>query len=812
MMILRSTRKAGAIPRCSQARLQSLVRGLRELSKRADDGSVATTSRPLHVRTLVALAALATSLAIALWLAAVPAGALVTTVGSAKVGLQPRSKLLLGSEINENEEHYLEPGKFANSEGNPVVASSKIYAIYWDPTDHYHGDWQHVIDTFFQTMGAASGSFASVFAADEQYTDKANQHALYKSTFQGAYTDTDVYPTSDCTDPDPLEVADLIGPVVAEKHTPVCLTDKQIEGELESFISQHSLPKGMGTVFYLLTPPGVTVCLDSGALASHCSDYKRSVYEHGETEIEKKEKETEEEANFEESFCSYHSDVSPTNPTTGDGNTILYGVVPWIAGGLGDNHLTLKDERTKAYDCQDGGYDPSSKPVEQPEEKKIKGSKELTEISEKSPAEQEKIREAEELEGPHEQEPNQVKCPSPDGGCDTGLADLIINQIAVEQQNIVTDPLLNAWQDPKGNEATDECRDWFATVNIGGGVAAQEFTFAGTLYNQTFGTNTYYLNDAFNLAALKLAYPGIGCVPGIRLEPQFTAPNTVNVNEVVGFDGMESDITLNAGTIFTAYGKAHPLYSTYTWNFGDGTPTVTGEAPGAPSVNSPGATPCAEPWEAPCAASVYHSYQYGGTYQVTLTVTDVGGNTASVTEPITVVGPPPPSPTPTPTPTPTPSNPAPGSSTTGSVTTGSGSGGSTGKAASSPPVVSAVVESKSLKKIKGSGLAVHYTVNEQVAGSLQVLLESSTAKRLGIHGPTATGLAKGTPRSIVIGTAVLVTTKAGNGTVRIKFSSATVARLARTHKLKLMLRVVARNASRQSPQTTTLLSTVVLSA
>ncbi len=152
-----------------------------------------------------------------------------------------------------------------------------------------------------------------------------------------------------------------------------------------------------------------------------------------------------------------------------------------------------------------------------------------------------KIEEAEKLEGPHPQEPNQVKCPSPDGGCDTGLADLIINQIAVEQQNIVTDPLLNAWQDPNGNEATDECRDWFAPV-LGGNVGAQEESDAGTLFNQALVGNDYYLNTAFNLAALKLPYPGVPCLPGVALLPQFTAPNPVNVNEIVGFDGMESDI------------------------------------------------------------------------------------------------------------------------------------------------------------------------------------------------------------------------------------------------------------------------------
>ena len=81
-----------------------------------------------------------------------------------------------------------------------------------------------------------------------------------------------------------------------------------------------------------------------------------------------------------------------------------------------------------------------------------------------------------------------MACPSPDGYCDTGLADLIVSQIGAEQQNIVTNPLLNAWQDAGGKEASDECRDFFAPA--GGSVVASPETFAGTLSNQTLAGAT----------------------------------------------------------------------------------------------------------------------------------------------------------------------------------------------------------------------------------------------------------------------------------------------------------------------------------
>ncbi len=84
-------------------------------------------------------------------------------------------------------------------------------------------------------------------------------------------------------------------------------------------------------------------------------------------------------------------------------------------------------------------------------------------------------------------------------------------------------------------------------------------TFAGTLSNQSLGGGSYYLNNAFNLASLKLPYPGIPCLGGISLAPKFTAPNPVNSGEIVGFDGMESDITLNEGTAYTGHDSKRHL-------------------------------------------------------------------------------------------------------------------------------------------------------------------------------------------------------------------------------------------------------------
>jgi hypothetical protein len=719
---------------------------------------------------------------LALLLGAVPAGAIVANVGSTEVGLQPRAtEFFLDGELGAS---------FANASGNPVVHSNSTYSIFWDPTNSYHGDWQHLINGFLEHVGGASGRLANVFAVDEQYTDRSNEPLFNHSVFKGAYTDTDAYPTpSGCKDPHPFLEADQLR--INKIATPVCVTDEQIQEELKKFLTQHNLPTGMGAIYYLLTPPGVAVCLDKGGPTGHCSDYTGTTAEES----------------FDNSFCSYHGAINPGGLSTGDANTVLYAAIPWSAGGLGDVHLLPADQRP-GYDCQDGGFDQTGKPP------KAEAAKEETKAEkeefEKATKEEKEAKEAEKaLAGKHAQEPNQGACPSFDGGCDRGLADVIIGQIAIEQQNVVTNPLLNAWQDSAHFEATDECRNYFEPV-LGGAVGALDESHAGTLYNQELGNGVYYLQTAFNLAAFTFSYPGVPCIPGVVLEPNFTSPNPVNSGELVGFDGMESAITLNAGTKYPPSGAPSPTYPTYTWNFGDGSPTVSGLAPGAPSQNSPETSPCEAPWTPPCAASVFHSYQYGGTYEVTLTVKDVGGNTATVTRDVTVDGPAPPAPSP-------PTPPAPGPNTTpGASSSGGGSSSSnttgTGTGAGAPQaqvVATQAATSHSLGAVLRSGLVVRYSVSSQVAGRFEVLLASSVAKKIGLKGPLATGLAAGTPPQIVIAKAILVTTRGGHSSYRIKFSKTTAAKLRKLRQVSLIVRMVVHNPS--SPVPTTVLSTVKLS-
>jgi hypothetical protein len=363
------------------------------------------------------------------------------------------------------------------------------------------------------------------------------------------------------------------------------------------------------------------------------------------------------------------------------------------------------------------------------------------------------------------------------------LADVIVNEVAAEQVATVTDPLLTGWHDTGGeqNEAPDKCRNSFT-----GGL----FELAPPEdFNQFIAGVKYYVNNEFDQAALYDGFPGEPCLNEVKQEPRFTSPNPVHSGDLVTFNASQSVVDLGVAK--------------YNWSFGDGTST---------EVNCEGRVPTSGFIPAACngssgtgnpnsVASVVHHYTYGGVYDVTLTLIDDGGNPASVTHEVTVSGPAPPSPS---------SGAATSSSGTGSSSSSSSSRSSNNTAKPPPAKVLATqsIVSRSLSSVAKGGLVIRYSVSEQVAGRFEVLLASSIAHKLGLKGASAAGLAKGTPAQTIIAKAILVTTKGGEGTYKIKFSKATASRLRKLPKVSLMIRMVVHNAA--SPAVTTVLDTVNL--
>jgi hypothetical protein len=621
----------------------------------------------------------ACAISIAALYAAAPAGAVNATVGGNSYGFEPRDA---AAPTTTGALTY---------HGGPVMHSNNTYAIYWDPPTptavmgNYDSDWHGLIDGFLRDVGRDSGTTGNVYSVVSQYTDAGGGRAAYNSTYRGAHTDAQAYPSNGCN----------VGAV--------CLTDAQLRTELNSFITVNSLPTGMTSIFFLLTPPGVTVCTDAGG--TDCSS-----------------------ASSPTSFCSYHSFIG--NQSAPGPTTVLYAVQPWTAGSAG---LDMKWDGTSgplATDCQDGSS--------------------------------------------IQEEPNQTGLDL-DGDYDAGLADLVVNQMSVEQIDTITNPLMNGWYDAANStEQSDQCRDAFQVPSTPVPTPPPDATTgAGKLANQSINGGAYYLQKQFNLDAMKLDYPGIPCEQFTRLAAAFTVPVAVNPWDVVGFDGSESLVDLGPGS--------------YSWDFGDGTAAATG-----PSVS--------------------HAFTTPGTYTVTLTITDKGANVATAQRLVTVNGPPPGSGTPpgtgtdsgtgtTPTSgaaTTTTSTNSTGPSTTGTTPTGK-SGGAPTAAQAKAPVAAEHILSHSLKGARRSGVTVSYRVDQAVAGRFQIMIDAATAKRLHIKGARVAGGASATGSAVVIGSAILVTLKGGGSKLAIHFTKSAASHLAHARSLPITVKLtVAGDNGRRS--------------
>jgi hypothetical protein len=354
------------------------------------------------------------------------------------------------------------------------------------------------------------------------------------------------------------------------------------------------------------------------------------------------------------------------------------------------------------------------------------------------------------------QEPNQIGLDT-DGDFDRGLADVLINEMSIEQNAMMTNPLFTGWYVPSThNEQADMCRNWLQPT-LGGDRKPQDGTSAGTLFDQQLNGHSYYLNTEFDNAALDSQFPGVACIGGVSIVPQFSAPSAVNVRDVVALDGSESNVSLGVVN--------------FHWDFGDGQSSTSGQG------------------------GVFHSFANPGSFPVTLTVTDRGGNVRSQQQTVTVVAP---------SSAPVVSSNGGSSGVPGPSIVGGGLPGlvAPGTLGSKPALnvlnpgglkLSDSILTTKLSTALRSGLAVSYTVNEEVAGRFEVLLDGRTAKRLKVPGAIALGfahLAKAR-RPIVLGTAIVVTSHGGAHKVSVHFSKATAKRLTRARSLTVTLRLTA---------------------
>ena len=138
--------------------------------------------------------------------------------------------------------------------GGPVMPSNTDYLIFWSPSGFgAYGSGsppQYVsgVEQYFKDLSHDDGGHQNTDSVSTQYNDLTGAFVRYGVSAGGAFLDTDPYPTSQC-------------PV----HSPVteCLTDPQIQSELEKVATAHHLRRDLTHEFFLLTPPHVEGCFDN---------------------------------------------------------------------------------------------------------------------------------------------------------------------------------------------------------------------------------------------------------------------------------------------------------------------------------------------------------------------------------------------------------------------------------------------------------------------------------------------------------------------------------------------------------------------
>ncbi len=173
--------------------------------------------------------------------------------------------------------------------GGPVLHSNRTHVIFWQPSGsrlEFDSGYQALIEQFLRRVAGDNHRTTNVYGLTGQYGD-AQGPAAYDSTYGGAVVATDRLPANGCVEPP------ITGPGWS-----VCLTDRQLQTEIEHVVRADHLPMGPGDVYFLITPKGLGSCTDSASTSCALGGSVGG-------------------------YCGYHSQTS-------DGQ-VLYAVIPYNA-------------------------------------------------------------------------------------------------------------------------------------------------------------------------------------------------------------------------------------------------------------------------------------------------------------------------------------------------------------------------------------------------------------------------------------------------------------------------------------------------
>lgn len=632
--------------------------------------------------------------------------------------------------------------------GGPVIHRNETFALTWDPTRSYWSGTRSFVEQFLRDVADGSNTLTSPFALTSQYSDGQTVKSPY-SDHQGRAQNESVYgggcidygnpgdssnqnttclfggsvqtgpgfsyPISGCTATgESYTYYGSVNPPYSANTT--CLTDAQLRTEVTSIVEQMGIAgrtqPGYSPIIDLLLPPGVVACLDAaGTLCSANASAEPSTGAPDVTSATAGGTVPAGTYTVETTYVTATGETQASPPqtvtTTGDTSTITVSSPPAMSGATG----------WYAYITQAGGgtfFRQQSSPTA------IGTSYMLTSAPSTSnplPARFCSYHSQVTIGGKvfayvvqpwtamtDCDEPDSPTIPANPGpavlGKDVGIR--LVSPLSQAQIAAIVNPQFNGWFAQDGSEIGDFC-----------------VPEPDGLDKVTVGQSSYLLQREFNNAALMEPdpYTYFGCAPNVILSPSFVVPSPIDQGESVSFDG-----STTASTLIVPNGQ-------YQWNFGDGTPLSYG-------------------------ASVAHSFAKAGYYRVTLTVTDRGWNTRTVTQTVEVMqsdGQPP------------------------SSNHGGGHGSSKFK-------VHLQLLPQSLKGVLHDGLQVKVSSNEKADGFATLTIPESEAKKAHIHGNR-------TSSGVVVGRGTVSGITDGTDSLRVKISSSTASRLSHLKYLSLTLRL-----------------------
>jgi PKD repeat protein len=177
--------------------------------------------------------------------------------------------------------------------GGPVMHTPAAYTIYWEPTVNlqvgtsftkFPASYRSLIDGFMEDVSGTSTPLDNAFSVDQLYGD-SGASGSYGWKFGGGFLDTATLPIRDkahCPEASPEEeTKEAKGEAGLPPAGQPCVTDTQLQEQLEEFVKSQSLPGGLGALYFVITPEHLNSCAGGEGERAECT-----------TNV----------------FCAYHSD------------------------------------------------------------------------------------------------------------------------------------------------------------------------------------------------------------------------------------------------------------------------------------------------------------------------------------------------------------------------------------------------------------------------------------------------------------------------------------------------------------------------